>query len=358
MLHLPMRLGCIGGSHWPTVEAVHVGVTVCHDLGAADVVHLGARVQYRLLADDTVCFKTSGDLHLLDLFDGTGVLRGAGVLHDDRNIGTTSSGCEEFGRISTWGELMRRTPPRSLIIAATSAVLLVPALGACGSSGSSGGSAARSSGSGGSSSQSSGPAQSDKSSTQVLKEAKSALFNAKSVHATGTMTEQGQQEKIDMWFVGRNTAGTQSVNGVVVHIVKIGDTAYIKAPASFWTKTAGSQGAALGDKWIKSTGKTSNLSGLTLQALAASIDTGDSPLRKGVKHETLKGKKVLVLTQQDGSTMYVADAKPPVPLRLVNAGKSKGSLNFTDYGASHDIAAPKGAVTAKQAVAHAKPTEA
>jgi hypothetical protein len=253
---------------------------------------------------------------------------------------------------------MRRTPLRSLIIAAASAVMLVPAVSACGSSGSSGSDAGRSSGSGGSSSQSSAPAQSDRSATQVLKDAKSALFNAKSVHATGTTTEQGQHQKIDMWFVGRNTAGTQSVNGMVVHIIKIGDTAYIKAPASFWTKTAGSQGAALGNKWIKSAGKSSNLSGLTLQALAASIDTDDSPLRKGVEHGTLKGKKVLVLTQQDGSKMYVADAKPSVPLRLVNAGKSKGSLNFSDYGANHRIAAPKGAVTAKQAVAQAKPSKA
>lgn len=253
---------------------------------------------------------------------------------------------------------MRHTPRRSLIIAAISTATLVPALGACGSSG--GGSAAASSGpAASSSSQSAGAGEAGKSASGVLSDAKSALFNAKSVHATGTTTtKQGQQEKLDMWFVGRNTAGTETMNGAVVHVVKIGDTAYLKAPASFWKKTAGPQGSALAGKWIKSSGKTSNTSSLTLQALAASINTDDSPLRTGVEHGTVDGKKALVLTQQDGSKMYVADAKSPVPLRLVNAGKSKGSLNFSDYGTDHKIAAPKGAVTAKQAVAHSHPTEA
>lgn len=258
---------------------------------------------------------------------------------------------------------MRRTHTRSWIGLLTTGVIAVGALSACGSSG---GDGAAPSGSDGSSSRgaasssttSGHSAEAATSASRVLSAAKSALFNASSVHVSGTMTDHGQREKLDMWFVGRNTAGTETVNGMEVHIVKIGDTAYIKAPQSFWTKTAGARAAALGNKWIKSSGKDSNTSGLTLQALAASINTDDSPLRQDVKHATFHGKKALVLTQKDGSKMYVADAKPPVPLRLENSGASKGSLDFSDYGAGHQIAAPKGAVTAKQAVADAHPTAA
>lgn len=93
-----------------------------------------------------------------------------------------------------------------------------------------------------------------------------------------------------------------------------------------------------------------------MQALAADINADDSPLRPDVKHATFRGKKALVLTQKDGGKMDVADGKPPAPLRLENSGAAKGSLNFSDYGAKHHIAAPKGAVTAKQALAHAHPT--
>lgn len=193
--------------------------------------------------------------------------------------------------------------------------------------------------------------ESSKSSKQVFADAKSALFNAESVHVSGTVTGHGLQQKLDLRFQGDNTSGTQTISGTVVNLVKIGSTAYIKAPASFWTKTAGPKAAALAGKWITATGNSNALGSLTLQSLAADLNSSDSPLQSEVKHTTLQGKKALILTQEDGSTLTVADAASPVPLQIVNkSASSKGQLDFTDYGVSQHITAPKGAVTAAQAV--------
>ncbi|MDQ2850311.1 MAG: hypothetical protein M3Y49_06180 [Actinomycetota bacterium] len=142
-----------------------------------------------------------------------------------------------------------------------------------------------------------------------------------------------------------------------MNIVKVGSTAYVKAPAGFWTKTAGSKAAGLAGKWIKVTGKSNPLSSLTLQSIAAGLNSADSPMQSGVKRTTLNGKKALVLTQKDGSTLTVADAASPVPLQIVNkTAAKKGQLDFTGYGAPQNITAPKGAVTAEQALKGQKTT--
>ncbi len=208
-----------------------------------------------------------------------------------------------------------------------------------------------------SSSTSSSGGEASKSSTQVLADAKSALFNAKSVHITGTVTNSGQQQKLDLRFEGENTSGTETIGAMVINIVKIGSTAYIKAPAAFWTKTAGSKAAGLAGKWIKSTGSSNALGSLTLQSIAAGLNSADSAIQPGVKDTTLSGKKALVLTQKDGSTLTVADASTPLPLQIVNKNEAKkGQLNFTAYGAAQKITAPKGAMTADQTLKGQKTT--
>ncbi len=82
---------------------------------------------------------------------------------------------------------------------------------------------------------------------------------------------------------------------------------------------------------------------------------GTDPTRGETHHP--HGKKALVLTQKDGSTLTVADTTAPLPLQIVtkNAAK-KGQLDFTDYGAAQKITAPRGAMTADQALKGQKTT--
>lgn len=202
-----------------------------------------------------------------------------------------------------------------------------------------------------------GGGEAGKSPTQVFADAKSALSKATSVRISGSIADHGKQQKLDLRFQGDNTSGSETINGSVVNLVKIGSVAYIKAPAAFWTKAVGAKAngakaaTALAGKWIKDPGQSDLLSSLTLRDFASHLNSTDSAIQPDVKHTTFQGKKALVLTQKDGSTLTVADATPPVPLRITDtSAASKGQLDFADYGAAQSITAPKSAVMPAQAL--------
>lgn len=205
----------------------------------------------------------------------------------------------------------------------------------------------------GSSSHSSGSHKEEaKSPTQVLADSKSALFNAKAVHVAGSITSAGQSEQVDLQLQGPDAAGTVTAAGVAVQIVNSGGEFYIKAPTGFWTKTAGPKAAALGGKWIKVNAQQAGAaSQLTLQHLAANLNANDSPLNPKSTTATVTGHKAIVLTQKDGSQLFVADADTPLPLKAVNKGSSgTGTITFTGYDKTQKITAPAGAITAAQAL--------
>jgi hypothetical protein len=228
-------------------------------------------------------------------------------------------------------------------------------LAGCGSSSSNGGSAKPAAG--GSPSSSASPTsggtngEQSKPAAQVLSDAKSALFNAQAVHIRGTMTQQGQTETLDVQFQGEDTAGTVTTSGITLNIVKTAGKVYVKAPAQFWAKTAGPAAAPkLANRWlVQDAAKAGNVSTLTLQGVAASLNAADSPLNPAVTTSEVDGQQAVVVTQQDGSQLAVANTGAPLPLKVTGNGPAKGSLTFSGYGQPQPITAPPGAVGPEQA---------
>lgn len=237
-------------------------------------------------------------------------------------------------------------------------VLTAVGLAGCGSSSGTGAKAAPSSPSGSGASAGSTPAaagsngEQTKTPQEVLADAKSALFNAQAVHVKGTVTQQGQAQMLDVQFQGEDTSGTVQLSGITVNIVKTDGKVFIKAPEQFWTKTAGPTAAPkLANKWlVQDASMAGNVSSLTLQGIAASLNAADSPLKPGVVPSQVEGQPAVVVTQQDGSTLAVANTGAPLPLTLTENGAEKGTLTFTGYGQKQSIVAPPGAVDPKQAV--------
>jgi len=66
-----------------------------------------------------------------------------------------------------------------------------------------------------------------------------------------------------------------------------------------------------------------------------------------------------VVSQKDGSQLFVTDSATPVPLKVISGGTTKGTMNFTDYGKAQNIQEPAGALTpqgaAKTGTANASP---
>jgi hypothetical protein len=79
------------------------------------------------------------------------------------------------------------------------------------------------------------------------------------------------------------------------------------------------------------------------------LNADDSPLKPDVTTSRVDGQLAVLVTQQDGSTLAVANTGALLPLKLTGAGTAKGSLSFTDYVKKQTITAPAGAVSPQQA---------
>jgi len=190
-----------------------------------------------------------------------------------------------------------------------------------------------------------------KPATQVLADAKSALFNAAAVHVTGSQSQAGKTKTLDVQFQGQDTAGTITTSGITVNIVKTAGKIYIKAPAKYWAALLGPTVAPkFANRWlVQDDAKAGNVSSITVQGLAASLNSTDSGLKPAVTTSTLDGHPTAFVTQQDGSQLIVAATGAPVPLELINKGAVPATLHFTGYGKNQAITAPPGAITAQQA---------
>ncbi len=190
-----------------------------------------------------------------------------------------------------------------------------------------------------------------KPAAQVLADAKSALFNAAAVHVTGSQSQAGKTQTLDVQFQGQDTAGTITTSGITLNIVKTAGKVYLKAPTKYWAALLGPTLAPkFANRWlVQDDAKAGNVSSITVQGLAASLNSTDSPLKPAVTTTTLDGQPAAVVTQQDGSQLLVAGTGTPVPLELVNKGAVPATLHFTGYGKNQTITAPPGAVTAQQA---------
>ncbi len=88
----------------------------------------------------------------------------------------------------------------------------------------------------------------------------------------------------------------------------------------------------------------------TLPALSKSLadqPAGSSAIEKKVTTGSLDGRDVVIVSQADGSQLFVAATGKPYPLKAVNSAKSKdgaGTITFTGYGNHQTIKAPAGAL--------------
>ena len=186
-----------------------------------------------------------------------------------------------------------------------------------------------------------------KSAAEVQQEAAAALKGAASVHMISNGTSDGKPAKLDMKIQGTASQGTLTIGEDSVEITKIGDDLYVKGTRQALARL-GAPGAAqrLGEgKWIKlAKGSLTSLEGFTTDDLAAQLTKFESRLEPKVEQTTLDGKKVVLISQQNGSKLYVANTGTAYPLRAIMTKDDTGEIDFTEYGTKFDIAAPPDAV--------------
>jgi hypothetical protein len=197
-----------------------------------------------------------------------------------------------------------------------------------------------------------GNGESSKKGPQVAADAASALEKAGAVHLTGVGTMDGQQLTVDLHLQGDDGTGTIGEGGEELKIVETGGKLYVQASKGFWSQSGvpASAAGALAGKWvIVPKNAAGQLMPFSMKSLAEELrHPTDGKIKDDVKTSTLDGKKVVVVTQTDGSTLDVAAEGTPYPLRTVDKGKDAGTIDASDFGKKVTITAPSGALDLSQ----------
>jgi hypothetical protein len=208
---------------------------------------------------------------------------------------------------------------------------------------------------GSSSSGSNSNGEAKKAGPQVAKDAAAALGATDAVHVAGTMTDSATKKpvKFDLQLQADGTSGTLAMSGQTVSIISVGGATYIKASAAFYEAQQASPTAAakLADRWVKAP-TSQEFDSFTLSGLSKSLGEPDGKIDDAVTTGSLNGQDVVIVSQTDGSKLYVAGTGEPIPLQITNSAKSsdgEGTVSFTDYGKHQTIKAPADAIDASSA---------
>jgi hypothetical protein len=187
---------------------------------------------------------------------------------------------------------------------------------------------------------------------QIVTKTKQAALSAKTVRIKANVPDGAQSMSWDMRLKGSaGGAGTITMAGSKVEIIRIGKVAYLKGDAAFYRSTgAGADGAKLlQGKYMKVKKSDKDMSKVVsftdvdemMTMLFSDLKPGD--VRKG-KRKDAAGRPAITLEDpaKDGGTLYVALEGKPYPLRIEPSAASgeTGSVDFLDYDEPVTLKAP------------------
>ena len=218
----------------------------------------------------------------------------------------------------------------------------------------------------------------DPEAIKLVTEAVQGLSTLKSVHITGSLTDQGQSGTLDLQVASSaGLSGTIMYQGGAVKVIVLPTAVYVNVDAKILAAAAalggGSAGAATqqfaqyAGKWIKlidltklpktgTLGKVDNYSDLSKLSDSLKSATGTVTL---ADKKTINGQSTQGVTISDptsgaagGAIIYLATGGNHLPVEIVPtppaAGASAtavtGKLDFSDYNKPVSISAPAGAV--------------
>ena len=183
----------------------------------------------------------------------------------------------------------------------------------------------------------------DKSPAQIQEEAAAAIKGAKGVHVTGTSTNDGTPAQVDLQIQNGSSSGTISLEGAQFEITRVGEVTYVKADEAALESLGITPEMHVGaDRWLKlAPQEASGLEGFSLDSFARQLTMSKSTLKTEVEQTELDGKRVVVISTQDGSRLYIANTGPAYPIRGELKGANAGRIDFSEYGADFQITAPQ-----------------
>jgi hypothetical protein len=184
----------------------------------------------------------------------------------------------------------------------------------------------------------------DKSAAQVQEDAAAAIKAAEGVHVTGTGTTDGTPAQVDLRIQDGSSSGTITLEGSRFEITRIGEATYVKADeGGLESLGIAPEMHSLGaGRWLKlAPPEASGLEGFSVDSFAQQLTVNESPLETEVEQTELDGRRVVVISNQDGSKLYVANTGPAYPIRGELKGANDGRIDFSEYDVDFQITAPQ-----------------
>ena len=210
---------------------------------------------------------------------------------------------------------------------------------------------------------------------QVLADAAKALASVPTVRLTGTQTSDGEEQKLDLRVQADGLMGSIQTKDGTFQLLAVGGRSYTKGTpsmraSSFLPKAVAAQWAghwiyvdpaANSDSLSISSDEPTNL-----KAFAAGLTQLDKgvTVERTVTSDTLDGRPVVVVSESNGTRLYVSATGEPLPLKIISKGSNDdnglnapGSGNFV-YGEDPvKLQAPAGAVSMQQILGKLLPPE-
>jgi len=186
-----------------------------------------------------------------------------------------------------------------------------------------------------------------KTGQEVAEAAAAALEEAGSVDVTGTMSTQGQEGEVDLHLQGDDAIGTLTLAGSEIQLLNVDGTAYLQAPPDFWSSFGlpAEAAAQFEGQWVIVPAEVgAAFSEFSLAGFVDELRNPDGEVKEDVTEGEVDGEDVVVVEQEDGSSLKVANSDPTVPLELTNNGDSSGTVTFSGFGETEDITAPADAL--------------
>ena len=159
------------------------------------------------------------------------------------------------------------------------------------------------------------------------------------------MTGGVPAEKFDLRYEGTSISGSYVQKGAAYEYIAAGGRSYLRTGAAGWEAMGNAPDVAsmLAGHWQRTGSAPSGEEWPARAIFVSELGLRESAQDATVAQAALDGRRVVVVTYQDGSRLYVANAGPAYPVRFDAAGSGGGQRNFSEYGTQPHITAPESA---------------
>jgi hypothetical protein len=190
---------------------------------------------------------------------------------------------------------------------------------------------------------------------QIFADSLAAMNKLKDFHVSGNFKEGGQAFSLNITMSRTGGGGSIGLKGATLEMVVTPKYLYMKADSASWERLAGGQSGKaiaqlLAGRWMKvpiSNAEFSTFSNFTFSNKFVGKLNSLAPTAGLVKHGVGKwqGRPAIILTDNKGSDIYIAENGPPYILGVTGHTSTTGSMTFNDFGHAPLPAVPTSAVS-------------